>query len=167
METKEQVIKDFEDCMAFQKSVGEDTRGVENDLKNNLWHYENKDYYLCTKCKRPETANYSNNEAMVERQLCFGCNLWEKRLEEDFTKGNVFVYNRTMYSVGTYGFSKGKYLGHGGAVFKITYPNGREAASNNVWCGGDLPFWLTEGFKTATMKRVVNMNDMNEVKHLL
>lgn len=72
-----------------------------------------------------------------------------------------------MYSIGTYGFSKGKYLGHGGAVFKITYPNGREAASNNVWCGGDLPFWLTEGFKTATMEQVASVNDLNDVKHLL
>ena len=164
MKTQEQVIKDFEDCIAFQKSVGEDTHGVENDLKNNLWHYENKDYYLCTKCKRPETANYSGNERMREKQLCFYCNLWEKRLEEAFTKDHVFVYNRTMYSIATYGISKGKFLGHGGTIFKITYPDDKEVISNNVWCGGGLPFWLIEGFKTATMERVANIED---VKHLL
>jgi len=164
VKTQKQVIKDLEDCIAFQKSVGEDTRHVESDLKHNLWHYEKNDYYTCTKCKRPETAKYSNNEAMVEKQLCFGCNLWEKRLEEDFAKGSVFVCNRVMYSIGTYGISKDDYLGHSGTVFKITYPDGKEVISNNVWCGGDLPFWLTGGFKTATMERVANMED---VKHLL
>lgn len=137
MKTQKQVIKD---CIAFQKSVGEDTRGVENDLKNNLWHYENKDYYICTKCKRPETANYSGDERMIEKQLCFRCNLWEKRLEEDFNKDNVFVYNRTMHSIATYGISKDKFLGNGGSIFKITYPDGKEVVSNNIWCGGVLPF---------------------------
>lgn len=164
MKTQKQVIKDFEDCIAFQKSVGEDTRHVESDLKHNLWHYENKDYYICTKCKRPEKASYSNNEVMIEKQLCFGCNLWEKRLEDDFNKDNVFVYNRTMYSIATYGISKDKFLGHGGTIFKITYLDDKEVISNNVWCGGDLPFWLTEGFKTANMGRVINVEN---VKHLL
>ena len=28
MNSKQQVIKDFEECIAFQKSVGEDTRDV-------------------------------------------------------------------------------------------------------------------------------------------
>ncbi len=153
MNIQKEVIQDFEDCIVFQKSIGEDTRSVENDLNNNLWYYCNKDYYICTKCKRPETANYSDKERMVESKLCFGCNLWEKRLEEDFKKGNVFVYNRTMYSIGTYGISRDKFLGHGGTIFKITYPDGEEVISNNVWCGGDLPFWVVEGFKTAKMER--------------
>ena len=53
MNSKQQVIKDFEDCIAFQKSVGEDTRDVIFDMNNNIWHYENKSYHICSKCKRP------------------------------------------------------------------------------------------------------------------
>ena len=158
MNSKQQVIKDFEECIAFQKSVGEDTRGVENDLKYNIWYYENKPYHICSKCKRLARCSYDDttNERMTTKQLCFGCNLWEERAETEFQKDNVFVAGRTMYTIGSYGISKGEFLGHGGRVFKITYPDGTEHISNKVWCGGDLPFWLVDGYKTAIMESVNN-----------
>ena len=39
-------------------------------------------------------------------------------------------------------------------MFKVTYPDGTEYISNNVWCGGDLPFWLVDGYKTVIMESV-------------
>ena len=156
MNSKQQVIKDFEDCIAFQKSVGEDTRDVIFDMNNNIWHYENKSYHICSKCKRPAQCSYNDttNERMTTKQLCFGCNLWEELAETEFQIDNVFVAGRTMYTIGTYGISKGEFLGHGGRVFKVTYPDGTEYISNNVWCGGDLPFWLVDGYKTVIMESV-------------
>lgn len=153
MNSKKQVIKDFENCIAFQKSVGEDTRQVIFDMNNNLQHYENKEYHVCSKCKRPAQCNYDDatNERMTNDNLCFYCNLWNIRITREFKYDNVFVVNRTMYTIGSDGMSKGKWLGHGGRVFKLIEQDGTEHISNNIWCGGDLPFWLTEGYKTASM----------------
>ena len=157
MNSKQQVIKDFEDCIAFQKSVGEDTSDVIYDMNNNIWGYENSPYHICSKCKRPARCHYSTsiNERLVTKQVCYKCNLWEERAETEFKKDDVFVAERAMYTIEEYGKPNlWGFLGHGGRVFKVTYPDGTEHISNNVWCGGDLPFWLVDGYKTAIMESV-------------
>jgi hypothetical protein len=154
----------FEKCVEFYNSVGEDTRSVINDMTHNITLIDRVGWHVCRKCKRPQGHSVGNNDALIANQLCFGCDLWERRAESNLLKPNVFVVGRTMYSIGTPSISKQqrKLLGHGGQCFELTDESGVKHYTNNLWCGGDLPFWLVDGYNTATM-REITMKELNNV----
>jgi len=111
----------------------------------HLMDPESDIYLVCKCCGVPETATYCepDKEQMVSRSLCFICNLWQER--EPKLNSQV-LWQGTMFSPSGIELGSQKFLGHGGRAFKITKTDGTVIFSNNVWCGGDLPWYLREKY---------------------
>lgn len=167
MNTMEQVTADFEDHFKYVESMGDDCRSSRFDFEHNAQHYVKNDYHICVKCKQPERSSYvePTKSRLIADKTCFGCDLWAKR-EPTFNTGNVFVVDNNMYSIGSPAINlKGNqsHLGHGGRGFEITTNDGVKHLTNNLWCGGGLPFWLKHHNVGNTM-RVAGILELKGVK---
>ncbi len=113
---------------------------------NNLWLMdpEADNYIVCECCGEPCTARYCepHKQQMMSRNLCFGCNLWAER-ESGFSKKLLFQ-GTVFSSLGISNSRDTNLLGHGGRKFKITKSDGEVIFSNNVWCAGEMPWYLRE-----------------------
>ncbi len=99
--------------------------------------------YFCKECGKPERPTYvaEFQVPMVEKQICFACELWNQRLNEHKVKPSV-IFNGVLYSIGPEP-KKGERcdgLGFGGATWYLKHlASGRLIVTSNLWCGGDIP----------------------------
>lgn len=96
----------------------------------------------CVECGGVVMTHYHNNESMIARNMCFGCNHFT-----DFIKRanhpNIMIVNHIIYSVVSENpNTPSSFKGFGGAKF-VFVKDGNTIESTNVWCGGDIPkhFW--------------------------
>lgn len=96
----------------------------------------------CVLCGGVCSTNYTDNRKMIERNMCFSCNLWTDRIKSS-KAANVMIVDHTLYSIhgeeGTFAFR-----GFGGHKFTFRLLDSKEErVSTNVWSGGPIPerFW--------------------------
>lgn len=144
--TIEQVRGDIAAHVEFVKQNGGSAGEIyqaEFTYNNDRFLTNQESYAVCVKCLAPHHCNCTGHSEELEKTgLCFQCLLWEKRKASDFSKDNTFISNGTMFTSGGIRGGDAKFLGHAGRRFKIVTADGRVLYSNNVWCGGELPFWL-------------------------
>lgn len=106
--------------------------------------------YFCSCCGKPASTNYFGNERMIEHKLCFGCNLWDKR-SQDQASSIIAMYQGSLTL-----FSKGsntaphntKHNGFGGSLFKFRrYKDDSVVMSNNMWHGGSISYFWRDKFE--------------------
>jgi hypothetical protein len=95
----------------------------------------------CKICGSPiDAENYISDvrEAMLKHQMCFSCNFWRNRLEEDATlpPHTWCMINGTHYIVGNED-SKSYFRGFGGREFHIKFNDGTIVTTTNLWCQGE------------------------------
>jgi hypothetical protein len=95
----------------------------------------------CKECGKTENGNWVTavTEELRKTQLCFTCDFWHNIIKN---KGsNSVIVKGTHYIIGRKPQPKEHkgLLGHGGALFKIRFFNGREVETNNLWCQGTVP----------------------------
>lgn len=92
----------------------------------------------CVECGNLVKSNYHNNEKMIERNMCFGCNLWTDRIEST-KRPNVMIVNSCMYTLAPE-FKGPGFRGFGGSEFTFKRLDESEVIkSKNVWFGGEIP----------------------------
>lgn len=92
------------------------------------------------KCGKTIENHYRNSDDLLEKGLCFSCNIWTERYE-NFSEEHLVIDN-TFYTLGEEN-AKDYFRGFGGAKFLIKRGN-EIITTTNLWCGGDIP----ERFKT-------------------
>lgn len=91
----------------------------------------------CVVCGHLIESHYHNREALIQKNMCFSCNLWDDRSRE--VKGpNKMVVDGYFYSIAA--DATGGFRGHGGRKFVFKrLDNGKLVVSHNVWAGGEIP----------------------------
>lgn len=95
---------------------------------------------ICKLCGAKETPNtYFTAPSMWRKEMCFSCDLWTRRAEElkTYPEHTIAIANGTYYCIGDE--NTNGIRGFGGAKVKITFNDGTEIISTNLWCGGDIP----------------------------
>jgi hypothetical protein len=115
----------------------------------------------CVECGNIFSTNYHDNEKMIERNMCFSCNLWTDRISAA-SKLNVMIVNHSMYTMGTETNEIFKYRGFGGRKFEFIKDNVRYE-STNVWFGGKVPVHFRDRIKDNAIiddgRKSVAIND--------
>lgn len=113
------------------------------NIEEHINRYFNRTHFTCICCGKPVDVGYDNAKNLIDSQLCFSCELWSSRYQ---TMGsNQYVINGTLYSVASAhspNYPNPSFLGHSGHPYKIRTSDGKEVITNNLWNGGDLPYWL-------------------------
>ena len=99
----------------------------------------------CVECDNIFDTNYYENEKMIERNMCFSCNLWTDRISEA-TKQKVMIVNHSMYTIGPEDTSISRFRGFGGHKFVFIRDDVRYE-STNVWSGGKIPVHFRDRIK--------------------
>lgn len=107
----------------------------------------------CRECGMPDDARYANRGQLLERQLCFRCDLWTDRLTTARTDPQAFVSDDfVFYGIGPGGRSP-EHSGFAGRRFTITWHDGSTPTeSHDLWYGGPVPAHFRDRFTpTATV----------------
>lgn len=92
----------------------------------------------CVVCGNWVKTTYQHNEKMIERNMCFSCNLWTDRIEITKNNKKVMIVEGIMYTIVEDFIGPGM-RGFGGHKFTFETFKGEIKISKNVWCGGDIP----------------------------
>ena len=91
----------------------------------------------CKECGGLVKTTFSNNEKMIQRNVCFSCNFWFNIIDDIDNKlvidGTVYVFHERA-EAHTVAF-----LGHGGREFTIETNDGKVLSTNNLWSNGNVP----------------------------
>lgn len=96
---------------------------------------------VCKICGKEIDSNryYKDvGETLKEQQMCFYCNFWRERLEEDAKRPphTWCVIDGTHYVIEP--DEPGNYFqGFGGAEFNIEFNDGTRITTHNLWCQGE------------------------------
>ncbi len=99
----------------------------------------------CCSCGGIVITNYTNGQVLRDKNLCFSCNFWDEKIEEQH-KPNKFVINGAFYSDGGRSNKPNHCLGFGGAEFKIETFDGRIIETNNLWCASKISKYYIDKF---------------------
>lgn len=103
----------------------------------------------CVECGAPDECHFAHRERLLAESLCFYCDLWRQRLAE-FADNQLVTESWNLCTVGD---GRGPTLGFGGRRWHITYLDGREQETNDLWSGGQIPEWFRDRFRvTATLQ---------------
>lgn len=92
--------------------------------------------YNCTVCSVLENANYTDNQRMVEKNLCFHCNFWDEYCQQEKLSKSIRIKG--------FHFMLGdkkepdKWNGFGGRWFKIKMNNEQIIDTCDLWCQGEI-----------------------------
>ena len=92
---------------------------------------------ICGKEVDAEHYVFDVKEAMLEHQMCFGCNFWRELLEEDkqLPPHVSCMINGTHYRICDENSKSHK--GFGGREFHIKFNDGTIVTTTNLWCQGE------------------------------
>lgn len=93
----------------------------------------------CKICgKEEDPSNWINESEMREHQMCFSCNCWRNRLEEDskLPPHTAAMIDGTHYIIGSED-DKSYFRGFGGHRFEILFNDGTRIITTNLWCQGE------------------------------
>ena len=79
-------------------------------------------------------------DAMNEHQMCFNCNFWREKIEQDAQQPphKVAIIDGTHYYIDDENIVS-EFRGFGGAKFNIIFNDGTKITTTNLWCQGDIP----------------------------
>lgn len=95
----------------------------------------------CVECGNLVETCYQEPEQMIERNMCFSCNLWTNRIQSA-NRSNVMIVEGCMYTLGSGDTDAAGFKGFGGAEFefrRLTTLSNATIKSKNVWFGGEIP----------------------------
>ena len=90
----------------------------------------------CACCGRKIITTFHGREKLIEKNMCFGCSLWDDRCNIQ-NNSNVMIVNGCWYTVGPEDRNN-KLRGFAGRKFTFV-KNGNLTESTNVWYGGEIP----------------------------
>lgn len=119
----------------------------------------------CKMCGQFFATHYSDNERMIELNICFGCNHWDLLAE----RKDRIIANHTCYSnPGRRNPNEG-FLGFGGAEWKIRMDDGTLVETNNLWHNGEIPkrFWERMPDNAMILQPVTRKSVQSGIKRTL
>jgi hypothetical protein len=97
----------------------------------------------CQECGDEIDFRFSNYRELQERRVCFSCNFWLKRVTELQSGDKRYLsLGGVFHSVATFGFlNRGnpEWRGYAGRRWRITYLDGSEETTDDLWCRGRIP----------------------------
>lgn len=120
----------------------------------------------CKMCGQYFNTHYANNERMIEKNLCFGCNFWDAMVE----RNDRIIANHTCYKDGGNKPSGDRScMGFGGAQWKIRMNDGRLIETNNLWHNGEIPkhFWERMPDNAVILQPVTRTSAHSGIEHTL
>lgn len=92
----------------------------------------------CVVCGQLIESHYYGREELVAKNMCFGCNIWDKRIHE-LGQPNKMIVNGNFYTLAESN-STSPFKGFGGHRFLfLRLDNGEIVECSNVWSGGKVP----------------------------
>lgn len=119
----------------------------------------------CRICGQPFATHYSNNERMLEKNICFGCNFWDEMAD----RKDRIIANHTCYKDGGRKSRNDGFLGFGGAEWKIRMNDGTLIETNNLWHNGEIPkhFWDRMPNNAVILQPVTRTSATSGIKRTL
>lgn len=95
--------------------------------------------FTCRFCGKHQTNRYIADEQMIVLRICFNCHYWINLLTKP-EPTRIITPQFKHYIAGWWGIKQGqRFLGFGGAVWRVEFPDGKYAYTNNLWSQGDIP----------------------------
>ena len=91
--------------------------------------------HLCRECGAREIGSWLGEDSLKERGLCFSCGFWDDLLRIKDEPTTVRADGK-HYVVGE---PNERWPGFGGSRFVISFNDGREVETCNLWSQGDIP----------------------------
>ena len=127
----------------------------------------------CKICGEPiEAENYirSTSDAMKEHHMCFFCNLWRERIEEDkkLPPHTACMIDGTHYIIGPEN-DDSPFRGFGGSKFQIEFNDGHRVVTTNLWCQGEThhPYWREKFPDNARFENNLKWKKIGECNYLV
>ena len=97
----------------------------------------------CKICGEEFDSSYyykDTEKAMNEHQMCFGCNFWREKIEQDAQQPphKVAIIDGVHYYIDDENVVS-KFRGFDGNKFEIHFNDGTKVTTTNLWCQGDIP----------------------------
>ena len=97
----------------------------------------------CKICGEEFNSSYyykDTEKAMNEHQMCFGCNFWREKIEQDAQQPphKVAIIDGVHYYIDDENVVS-KFRGFDGNKFEIHFNDGTKVTTTNLWCQGDIP----------------------------
>lgn len=109
------------------------------------------------------------SKAMLKLQMCFRCNYWKERLEEDakLPPHKWCMIDGTHYVIELDDPSS-YFQGFGGAEFQIEFNDGHRVITHNLWCQGEPPKeWIDKFPNNARFENNLKWKQIGGVQTLI
>lgn len=124
----------------------------------------------CKICGKEETPeNYYDKAKLIKHQLCFTCNFWRERLEEDskLPPHTACMIDGTHYIIGNEN-SKSSFRGFDGHRFQIEFNDGTKVITTNLWCQGEPKgYWKDKFPDNARFENNIKWKNINGINYLV
>lgn len=96
----------------------------------------------CVECGAPDNGTWQGREVLLQASLCMDCAGWRGRVEK---QPQVVSEDFGIYSIGK-GGGPASCKGFGGRKWVVTFTDGREVHTDDLWSGGQVPEWFRDRF---------------------
>jgi len=135
-------------CAEARKHGEDQLRNAEHHVRSqtinkNFYRYnfidKGEKLWLCKTCGHLDMTNhYTTSKELEAREQCFHCSHWDDRVKEHAHQPFI-VMNGFIYRDGGRQTGPTRWLGFGGAEWRIKMNSGEIIETNNLWCGGQIP----------------------------
>jgi hypothetical protein len=95
----------------------------------------------CSVCGKNEELHwdFATNAECYGYRMCFICNFWRNHFAYDIDRSLRIEGNHYIDCGSVDDLSEYRFIGHGGAKFKIKKSDGTIIETNNLWHQGEIP----------------------------
>ena len=95
---------------------------------------------LCKECNSEIELCYDKETKtqLIKYQLCFNCNFWREKVDIK-DREEVARIDGAHYIIGKNDHSPNRFRGFGGSKFTISFFDGREIVTSDLWYQGVIP----------------------------
>lgn len=108
-------------------------------------------------------------DLLIKHQMCFSCNFWRERLEEDskFPPHTACMIDGTHYIIGDEN-NKSAFRGFDGYRFQIEFNDGTKVITTNLWCQGEPKgYWKDKFPNNARFENNIKWKNINGTNYLV
>lgn len=124
---------------------------------------------ICGAEENPSNFVKDRKDSLIKHQMCFSCNFWRERLEEDsnLPPHTACMIDGTHYIIGNEN-SKSAFRGFGGSQFQIEFNDGTKVVTTNLWCQGEPKgYWKDKFPNNARFENDLKWKKINEIEYLI
>lgn len=124
---------------------------------------------ICGVEENPSNFVKDCRDSLIKHQMCFSCNFWRERLEEDskLPPHTACMIDGTHYIIGDEN-NKSAFRGFDGHRFQIEFNDGTKVITTNLWCQGEPKgYWKDKFPDNARFENNLKWKNINGINYLV